>query len=77
VLGAASREKADSYLDQQMIMTRAQTEVLHLQAHELKQELKLRSLRSRAGEIRGGKQIRAPLGTAASQLGRGAGLHRE
>jgi tetratricopeptide (TPR) repeat protein len=48
-LGSASRAKADSYLDEQMVVARAQTEVLHLQAHELKHELKLRhwSLRVR------------------------------
>jgi tetratricopeptide (TPR) repeat protein len=48
-LSAASRAKADSYLDEQMVVARAQTEVLHLQAHELKHELKLRhwSLRVR------------------------------
>jgi len=48
-LGSASRAKADSYLDEQLMVARAQTEVLHLQAHELKHELKLRhwSLRVR------------------------------
>src|SRR5580704_14058725 len=42
VLGSASREKADSYLDEQIAVSRAQAEVLHLQAHELKHELSLR-----------------------------------
>jgi hypothetical protein len=49
VLAAASREKADSYLDEQIIVARAQAEVLRLQAHELKDEARLRhwSLRMR------------------------------
>lgn len=49
VLGAASRDKADAYLDEQMIVARAQVEVLRLQAHELKGETRLRhwSLRMR------------------------------
>ena len=42
VLGAASREKADAYLDEQIVVARAQTEVLRLQAHELKDEVRLR-----------------------------------
>jgi len=48
-LGSASRAKADAYLDEQMTVARAQTDVLHLQAHELKHELRLRhwSLRVR------------------------------
>jgi tetratricopeptide (TPR) repeat protein len=41
VLGSASREKADAYLDEQIVVARAQAEVLRLQAHELKDELKL------------------------------------
>jgi len=42
VLGAASNEKADAYLDEQIVVARAQAEVLHLQAHELKDEQRLR-----------------------------------
>ncbi|HEY5047600.1 MAG TPA: hypothetical protein VII49_06235 [Rhizomicrobium sp.] len=48
-LGGASRDEADAFLrrqsgflDEQSMAVRAQTEVLRLQAHELKHELKLR-----------------------------------
>jgi tetratricopeptide (TPR) repeat protein len=47
VLGAASREKADAYLDEQIVVARAQAEVLRLQAHELKDELRLHHWSSR------------------------------
>jgi tetratricopeptide (TPR) repeat protein len=41
-LGAASREKADRYLDEQVKVAQAQTEFLHLQSEDLRQEERLR-----------------------------------
>jgi hypothetical protein len=40
--GAASREKADRYLDEQTKVARAQAEFLHLQSEDLRQEERLR-----------------------------------
>ena len=41
-LGAVSREVADTYLEEQIVLPRAQAGVLRLQAHELKGEVRLR-----------------------------------
>src|ERR1700677_2576104 len=68
VLGAASREKADAFLDEQRELTQEQKILVHLQAKDLAHELNLRRWSHRVHHVSDVLKVAFELAVAAIAL---------